>query len=96
MVVQSFTLRDYPVELSLATLICFMGIVEGGAVALVMNRNVVNAWSIGWDSRLLAPVYAVSNFNFYDLKDCDQMPHHLNGKMYEYIDNDYLWYSPSF
>lgn len=57
-ILQSFTLRDYPVELSLATLICFMGIVEGGAVALVMNRNVVNAWSIGWDSRLLAPVYA--------------------------------------
>ncbi|XXG60903.1 hypothetical protein AAC387_Pa04g2698 [Persea americana] len=57
-ILQSFTLRDYPVELSLATLICFMGIVEGGAVALVMNRNVVNAWAIGWDSRLLAPVYA--------------------------------------
>ncbi|KAG9451074.1 hypothetical protein H6P81_011039 [Aristolochia fimbriata] len=56
-IVQSFTLDSYPAELSLATLVCFMGIIEGGAVALVMERNVA-AWAIGLDTRLLAPIYS--------------------------------------
>ncbi|XP_068641821.1 WAT1-related protein At1g44800-like [Aristolochia californica] len=56
-IVQSFTLDSYPAELSLAALVCVMGIVEGGAVALVMERNAA-AWSIGWDTRLLAPIYS--------------------------------------
>ena len=39
-----------------------MGMIQGSAASLVMNRNVANAWSIGWDTRLLAPVYSVSKF----------------------------------
>lgn len=62
LVLQSFTLKEYPAELSLTSMICTMGMIEGAAASLVMNRNVANAWSIGWDTRLLAPVYAVSKF----------------------------------
>ncbi|KAJ4964356.1 hypothetical protein NE237_024295 [Protea cynaroides] len=55
-ILQSFTLKSYPAELSLTALICLMGTVQGAAVALVMERN-FSAWALGWDSRLLGPVY---------------------------------------
>ncbi|XP_043712233.1 WAT1-related protein At1g44800 isoform X1 [Telopea speciosissima] len=55
-VLQSFTLKSYPAELSLTTLICFMGMVQGAVVALVMEHD-FNTWALGWDSRLLGPVY---------------------------------------
>ncbi|KAJ8628762.1 hypothetical protein MRB53_022085 [Persea americana] len=57
-ILQSFTLKEYPAELSLTSMICMMGMIQGSAASLVMNRNVANAWSIGWDTRLLAPVYS--------------------------------------
>ncbi|KAJ6997849.1 WAT1-related protein [Populus alba x Populus x berolinensis] len=56
-ILQSFTLKKYPAELSLTTLICVMGVVEGAAVSLVMERD-MDAWKIGFDSRLLAVVYS--------------------------------------
>ncbi|KAA8546395.1 hypothetical protein F0562_002866 [Nyssa sinensis] len=56
-ILQSITLKQYPAELSLTSLICLMGMLEGAAVALVMERN-MGAWVIGWDSRLLAAVYS--------------------------------------
>lgn len=56
-IVQSITLKEYPAELSLTALICFMGMVEGGVVALVMERD-MSAWLLGFDSRLLAAVYS--------------------------------------
>ncbi|KAK9162211.1 hypothetical protein Syun_003113 [Stephania yunnanensis] len=55
-ILQSFTVKDYPAELSLATLICLMGTIQGAAAALVMERD-FGSWALGWDSRLLAPVY---------------------------------------
>ncbi|KAK2976226.1 hypothetical protein RJ640_021937 [Escallonia rubra] len=56
-ILQSITLKEYPAELSLTALICLMGMVEGGVAALVMERD-LSAWSIGFDSRLLAAVYS--------------------------------------
>ncbi|CAK9169049.1 unnamed protein product [Ilex paraguariensis] len=56
-ILQSITLKEYPAELSLAALICLLGMVEGGAVALVMERD-MSAWVVGFDSRLLAAVYS--------------------------------------
>ncbi|KAI3924646.1 hypothetical protein MKX01_009516 [Papaver californicum] len=56
-ILQSFTLRDYPAELSLTTLICFMGMIEGGAVAVVMEHH-PSEWALGMDSRTLAPIYS--------------------------------------
>lgn len=56
---QSITLKEYPAELSLTSLVCFMGMVEGGIVALVMERD-MTAWAIAFDFRLLAAAYSVS------------------------------------
>ncbi|KAL5992887.1 hypothetical protein ACLOJK_013806 [Asimina triloba] len=56
-ILQSFTLKAYPAELSLTALICLTGTVQGAAVALVMERS-ASAWSVGWDTRLLTPVYS--------------------------------------
>ncbi|XP_038896806.1 WAT1-related protein At4g08300-like [Benincasa hispida] len=55
-ILQSFTLRKYPAELSLTALICVAGTVEGSIVTLIMERD-FSVWVIGWDSRLLAAVY---------------------------------------
>ncbi|KAK1424104.1 hypothetical protein QVD17_19416 [Tagetes erecta] len=56
-IVQSMTLKEYPAELSLTTLVCLAGTVEGGIIAMVMERD-PKAWALGFDSRLLASVYS--------------------------------------
>ncbi|KAI3442717.1 WAT1-related protein [Psidium guajava] len=53
---QSITVKKYPAELSLSSLICLMGAMQSAAVALVAEHHPA-AWQVGWDSRLLAPVY---------------------------------------
>ncbi|KAI4378607.1 hypothetical protein MLD38_016064 [Melastoma candidum] len=58
MVLQAITLQSYPAELSLTGWICLLGTLEGAAVALVMEKGNTSAWSIHWDSRLLAAVYS--------------------------------------
>lgn len=55
-ILQSFTLTEYPAELSLTAWVCFMGALEGGVVSLVAVRD-MRAWVLGWDSRLVASVY---------------------------------------
>lgn len=55
-VVQSFTLKEYPSELSLTAWVCFMGSIEGGIVSIFAVRE-RTAWKLGWDSRLLASSY---------------------------------------
>ncbi|XP_019253845.1 PREDICTED: WAT1-related protein At2g37460-like, partial [Nicotiana attenuata] len=49
--------RTYPVGISLTTWICFLGTIEGGIVAAVMERRKTAVWSIHWDAKLLAIVY---------------------------------------
>ncbi|PON76356.1 Plant-drug/metabolite exporter [Trema orientale] len=56
-VLQSITVKKYPAELSLSSLICLSGALQGTTLALVVERH-GSAWAVGWDSRLLAPVYA--------------------------------------
>ncbi|KAK1399941.1 hypothetical protein POM88_009804 [Heracleum sosnowskyi] len=58
MVLQSITLETYPADLSLTAWICLMGTVEGGALALVMERGNPAVWSIKFDTKLLAVVYS--------------------------------------
>ncbi|MCI23452.1 Auxin-induced protein 5NG4, partial [Trifolium medium] len=53
---QSVTVKKYPAELSLATLICLAGGAQATAVALVAERH-SHAWAIGLDYRLYAPLY---------------------------------------
>lgn len=57
-VLQSNTLQSYPAELTLATLICFLGSVLTGGVALVAERHDMSAWVIGFDTRLFTAVYS--------------------------------------
>ncbi|KAK9051861.1 hypothetical protein SSX86_028489 [Deinandra increscens subsp. villosa] len=56
-IVQSMTLKEYPAELSLTTLVCLAGSVEGGIIAMAVERD-PKAWALGFDSRLLASVYS--------------------------------------
>ncbi|ESW34666.1 hypothetical protein PHAVU_001G170400 [Phaseolus vulgaris] len=58
MILQAITIEAYPAELSLTAWICLLGTVEGGIVALVMERNNFSAWSLQWDTKLLAAVYS--------------------------------------
>ncbi|KAJ1281191.1 hypothetical protein BS78_04G288700 [Paspalum vaginatum] len=57
-VLQANTLQSYPAELSLTALICLMGSLMSGAVALVAERRNTKAWLIGFDTRLFTAVYA--------------------------------------
>ncbi|CAH8359149.1 unnamed protein product [Eruca vesicaria subsp. sativa] len=56
-ILQSFTLKEYPAELSLTALICLMGTLEGTAISLVTVRD-LSAWKIGFDSNLFAAAYS--------------------------------------
>ncbi|XP_057438423.1 WAT1-related protein At2g37460-like isoform X1 [Lotus japonicus] len=58
MILQAITLEAYPADLSLTAWICLLGTVEGGIVALVMERgNPAPVWSLNWNTSLLAAVY---------------------------------------
>jgi len=47
--------------MSLATWVCFVGALQSSVVAAIAERQHPHAWAIGWDTRLFAPAYAVSN-----------------------------------
>ncbi|KAG8645079.1 hypothetical protein MANES_10G034600v8 [Manihot esculenta] len=57
-ILQAITLKTYPAELSLTALICLMGTIEGSIFAVIMERGNPSAWSLHFDSRLLAAVYS--------------------------------------
>ncbi|CAB4266953.1 unnamed protein product [Prunus armeniaca] len=56
-ILQSFTLKLYPAELSLTALICLMGALEGAVATFILEHN-MSVWVIGWDSRLIAAGYS--------------------------------------
>ncbi|CAI8614490.1 unnamed protein product [Vicia faba] len=58
MILQTITLETYPAELSLTAWICLLGTIEGGIVALIMERGDYSVWSLNWDTKLLAAVYS--------------------------------------
>ncbi|XP_023549003.1 WAT1-related protein At4g08290-like [Cucurbita pepo subsp. pepo] len=55
-VLQSVTVKRYPAELSLSTLICMAGVVQTTVIAVAFEHR-ASSWAVGWDSRLLAPLY---------------------------------------
>ncbi|XP_022139004.1 WAT1-related protein At2g39510-like [Momordica charantia] len=57
-ILQAITLKAYPAEMSLTALICLVGTIGGSVVALVMDRGNPAAWSLHFDSQLLAIVYS--------------------------------------
>ncbi|XP_027368354.1 WAT1-related protein At4g08290-like [Abrus precatorius] len=56
-ILQSITVKRYPAELSLSSLICFAGALQSAVVALVADHH-SRAWAIGLDYRLYGPLYA--------------------------------------
>ncbi|KAH6769044.1 nodulin MtN21 /EamA-like transporter family protein [Perilla frutescens var. frutescens] len=57
-IVQAITLKAYPAGLSLTGLICMIGALQGTVLTLVVERGNTAIWAIGWDTKLLAAVYA--------------------------------------
>ncbi|GJY68338.1 WAT1-related protein, partial [Tanacetum coccineum] len=51
------TLKSYPAELSLTTLVCMMGTLEGSVLALVAEGANASIWSVNWDIKLFAALY---------------------------------------
>ncbi|KAM1028664.1 hypothetical protein FF1_041223 [Malus domestica] len=67
-ILQAFTLRSYPCELSLTAFTCFWGLVEAAVLALFMEQENPNpVWSIQFDIKLLASFYGaiLSGVNYY-------------------------------
>ncbi|XP_073047078.1 WAT1-related protein At5g07050-like [Primulina eburnea] len=56
-ILQAITLRKYTAQLSLTSLVCFLGTLQSIGVTLVMEHK-RDAWVIGWDMNLLAAAYA--------------------------------------
>ncbi|KAL0923128.1 hypothetical protein M5K25_007174 [Dendrobium thyrsiflorum] len=57
-ILQAATLKKYTAQLTLTTLICFVGTLQAIVVTLVMERRKPSVWNIGWDMNLLAAAYA--------------------------------------
>ncbi|XP_008463491.1 WAT1-related protein At2g39510-like isoform X2 [Cucumis melo] len=57
-VLQAITIKVYPAQLSLTTLICFTGAVQASVIAFAMEGHKPAAWSLHLDSTLLAPLYS--------------------------------------
>ncbi|CAJ1974208.1 unnamed protein product [Sphenostylis stenocarpa] len=63
-ILQSITLKRYPAELSLSSLVCVSGAAQASVVAIVATRHSgLAAWALGWDFRLYGPLYT-SNFTW--------------------------------
>lgn len=56
-ILQAITMRTYTAQLSLTSLICFVGTLQSIALTFVMEHK-PSVWTIGWDMNLLAAAYA--------------------------------------
>ncbi|XAR66335.1 hypothetical protein NMG60_11012526 [Bertholletia excelsa] len=56
-ILQAITLKSYPAELSLTTLICTTGALQGIVLTFIVERGNMGIWSLSWDSKLLAALY---------------------------------------
>ncbi|KAK1697943.1 hypothetical protein QYE76_014640 [Lolium multiflorum] len=56
-ILQTHTIKQYTAQLSLTTLICFVGTIQAVVVTFVMERR-PSVWTIGFDMNLLAAAYA--------------------------------------
>ncbi|KAE8656323.1 WAT1-related protein [Hibiscus syriacus] len=56
-VLQSITIKKYPAEISLSSLICLAGTIQSLAIALAVEHH-PSGWALGWNARLFAPLYS--------------------------------------
>ncbi|KAL2339803.1 hypothetical protein Fmac_007743 [Flemingia macrophylla] len=55
----SITLKRYPAEMSLSSLVCLTGALQALVAALVTTHHSgLRVWTIGWDFRFYGPLYA--------------------------------------
>nr|AFK42105.1 unknown [Lotus japonicus] len=62
-ILQSITIRRYPAELSLSSLICLVGAMESAVVALVAEHR-SQAWTIGFDTALWPSLHWYNQFGY--------------------------------
>jgi len=65
-VLQTHTIKQYSAQLSLTTLVCFIGTLQAIVVTFVMERR-TSVWTIGFDMNLLAAAYAVRTIHQPDM-----------------------------
>jgi len=56
-ILQAAVLKKYSAQLSLATLICFLGTLQATVLSLAVVRD-SSKWALGWDINLLTAVYS--------------------------------------
>ncbi|CAL5407374.1 unnamed protein product [Camellia sinensis] len=56
-ILQAITLKSYPAELSLTTLICMLGSLQGTILTLLVERGNKAIWSLSWDTKLICALY---------------------------------------
>ena len=56
-------MKSYPAQLSLTTLICLMGALEGAIVTLIIEHSNASIWVIPKGPTLCAVLYGVSHFH---------------------------------
>nr|XP_043634923.1 WAT1-related protein At2g39510-like [Erigeron canadensis] len=57
-ILQAVTLKEYPAQLSLTTLICMMGALQGTVMTFLIEKGKPGIWSIKWDTKLFATLYS--------------------------------------
>ncbi|KAL4575121.1 hypothetical protein LXL04_021962 [Taraxacum kok-saghyz] len=57
-ILQAVTLKSYTASLSLTTLICMMGALEGSILTLVAENGNASVWAVNWDIKLFAAIYS--------------------------------------
>lgn len=61
------TLKEYPAQLSLTTLICMMGALQGTVVTMVIENAKSGIWSMHKETELVATLYSV-RFSFVSFR----------------------------
>ena len=56
--VQNSIIKEYLAQISLATLICFLGTLQATLLGPALEHN-ISKWALGWDMNLLSAAYAV-------------------------------------
>lgn len=61
LIFQAMTLKEYPAQLSLTTLICMMGALQGTVVTLLIENGKSGIWSMHKRTEIIATLYSVRN-----------------------------------
>jgi drug/metabolite transporter (DMT)-like permease len=57
-VFQAPVVKKYPAQLSLTAIMCMLGAVQTGVIALICEHKTTSVWVIGWNIKLLTYVYS--------------------------------------